>query len=131
MPIHQGQDKNGQFYQWGKTGKKYYFKPEDKQSKQHALNKAKKQQTAIYSSGWKGDSFMKLIRIKKKDTSEQERAAIERLNTAWNNTLEAKSILSRFDATKYNVQINELQKIGQKINSVLGVLKKNNNSVNQ
>ena len=64
MPIHTGQDKNGKFYQWGKTGKKYYFKPEDKQSKQRALNKAKKQQTAIYSSGWKGDT-MKLIKVKK------------------------------------------------------------------
>ena len=45
MPIHTGQDKNGKFYQWGKTGKKYYFKPDDEQSKQRALNKAKKQQT--------------------------------------------------------------------------------------
>lgn len=63
MPIHTGQDKNGKFYQWGKTGKKYYFKPEDKQSKQRALNEAKKQQTAIYSSGWKGDT-MKLVKVK-------------------------------------------------------------------
>lgn len=67
MPIHSGQDKDGQFYQWGKTGKKYYYDPNDKSSKQRALNKAKKQQTAIYSSGWKGDA-MKLIRIKKKDS---------------------------------------------------------------
>ena len=70
MPIHTGQDKNGKFYQWGKTGKKYYFKPEDKQSKQRALNKAKKQQTAIYSSGWKGDKqTMKLIKVTKKDSN--------------------------------------------------------------
>lgn len=75
MPIHTGQDKNGQFYQWGKTGKKYYFKPKDKQSKQHALNKAKKQQTAIYSSGWKGDSFMKLIKVTKKDSKKVDEDA--------------------------------------------------------
>ena len=66
MPIHTGQDKDGQFYQWGKTGKKYYFDPNDKSSKQRALNKAKKQQTAIYSTGWKGDA-MKLIRVKCRD----------------------------------------------------------------
>lgn len=69
MPIHTGQDKNGQFYQWGKTGKKYYFSNE--QTKKAAKRKAEKQQTAIYSSGWKGDSFMKLIRINKKDASDK------------------------------------------------------------
>ena len=74
MPIHTGQDKEGQFYQWGKTGKKYYYDPKDKRSKQRALNKAKKQQTAIYSTGWKGDA-MKLIRtIKKKDYFRYEQA---------------------------------------------------------
>ena len=76
MPIHTGQDKNGKFYQWGKTGKKYYFKPEDKQSKQRALNKAKKQQTAIYSSGWKGDT-MKLIKVKKGDAVQGQMSAKE------------------------------------------------------
>ena len=65
MPIHTGQDKNGEFYQWGKTGKKYYFSNEE--TKKVTKRKAEKQQTAIYSSGWKGDSFMKLIRVKKKD----------------------------------------------------------------
>lgn len=90
MPIHTGQDKNGQFYQWGKTGKKYYFKPEDKQSKQHALNKAKKQQTAIYSSGWKGDSFMKLIRVKCKDfdetqfLTEEQKKEVEKFKKTFN-----------------------------------------------
>lgn len=82
MPIHTGQDKNGQFYQWGKTGKKYYFSNEE--TKKIAKRKAEKQQTAIYSSGWKGDSFMKLIRVKKKDmelTTEDQKIKKEILST--------------------------------------------------
>lgn len=68
MPIHTGQDKNGKFYQWGKTGKKYYFKPGDEASRKRARGKAEAQQTAIYSSGWKGDKqTMKLIKVKKGD----------------------------------------------------------------
>lgn len=68
MPIHTGQDKNGNFYQWGKTGKKYYFKPGDEASRKRARGKAEAQQTAIYSSGWKGDKkMMKLIKVKKSD----------------------------------------------------------------
>ena len=72
MPIHRGQDKEGAFYRWGQTGKKYYFDPQDKESKTRALNKAQKQQTAIYSSGWKGDQrmAMKLIKVKTGDAGE-------------------------------------------------------------
>jgi len=70
MPIHTGQDKNGKFYQWGKTGKKYYFKPGDEASRKRARGKAEAQQTAIYSSGWKGDTMkMKLVKVKKKDAN--------------------------------------------------------------
>lgn len=69
MPIHTGQDKNGKFYQWGKTGKKYYFKPGDEASRKRARGKAEAQQTAIYSSGWKGDKqTMKLIKVRKGDS---------------------------------------------------------------
>ena len=71
MPIHSGTDKDGSFYQWGSTGKKYHFNPNDKKSRQNALRKAKAQQTAIYSSGWKGDNNMadkmKLIKVKTGD----------------------------------------------------------------
>ena len=66
MPIHTGQDSNGSFYQWGKTGKKYYYQSGNEESRKKALSKAKKQQTAIYSTGWKGDS-MKIIRATCKD----------------------------------------------------------------
>lgn len=63
MPIHSGKDSEGSFYQWGETGKKYYFNPEDKESKSRAKNKAEAQQTAIYAGGYKGDSSMKLIKV--------------------------------------------------------------------
>lgn len=73
MPIHTGQDKNGNFYQWGKTGKKYYFKPGDEASCKRARGKAEAQQTAIYSSGWKGDNEtkMKIIKVKTGDADPQ------------------------------------------------------------
>ena len=66
MPIHSGKDRKGYFYQWGQTGKKYYYDPVSRQSATTAYNKAKKQQTAIYSSGWKGDGEMKMKLIKVK-----------------------------------------------------------------
>lgn len=70
MPIHSGKDRQGYFYQWGETGKKYYYDPVSRQSATTAYNKAKKQQTAIYSSGWKGDEKMKmkLLKVVKKDS---------------------------------------------------------------
>ena len=59
MPIHSGKDKQGTFYQWGKTGKKYYYESSNEESRKRAYKKAEQQQTAIYSSGYKGDSEMK------------------------------------------------------------------------
>lgn len=64
MPIHAGKDLKGAFYQWGTTGKKYYFNPENRRSKVNAKNKAEAQQTAIYSSGFKGDEIKKIFKIK-------------------------------------------------------------------
>ena len=59
MPIHSGKDKQGSFYQWGKTGKKYYYVSSNEESRKRAYKKAQAQQIAIYSSGYKGDSEMK------------------------------------------------------------------------
>lgn len=59
MPIHSGKDNQGSFYQWGKTGKKYYYVSSNEESRKRAYKKAQAQQTAIYSSGYKGDSEMK------------------------------------------------------------------------
>lgn len=68
MPIRSGKDKQGTFYRWGTTGKKFYFDPESESSKSRALGRAKKQEAAIYASGYKGDEKMKLklVRVTKK-----------------------------------------------------------------
>ena len=73
---------------------------------------------------------MKLIRVNKQDASEQEKEAIRKLDEAWGKVIETRTTLTRFNRDKYKNEIDELAKIGQKINSVLGVVKKNNNSVN-
>jgi hypothetical protein len=50
MPIHHKQDAKGHYFQYGKTGAKYYFKPESKRSVTIAHNKALRQTQAIKSS---------------------------------------------------------------------------------
>jgi hypothetical protein len=52
MPVHYGKNKQGTFYQWGTSGKKYYYTTE--LGKKKAYNKAQKQGIAIYASGYKG-----------------------------------------------------------------------------
>lgn len=67
MPVHTGKDKDGTFYRWGTSGKKFYFDPESEQSRGIAKSKAQKQAQAIYASGYKGDSKMsKVIKVKVK-----------------------------------------------------------------
>ena len=113
MPIHTGQDKIGKFYQWGKTGKKYYFKPEDKQSKQRALNKAKKQQTAIYSSGWKGDT-MKLIKVKKGDAEIAPQDEVTKKQIL----AEYKKLTEKLRKTRQEVEKDYHDKIGSLISKL-------------
>ena len=52
MPIQRGTDSHGPFFQWG-TQKKYYYKPNNKKSRELAKEKARKQMVAIYASGWR------------------------------------------------------------------------------
>ncbi len=47
MPIHRGKDKNGPFYRWGESGKKYYYKPNNVESREAAHKKAWAQARAI------------------------------------------------------------------------------------
>lgn len=82
MPIHSGKDKQGSFYQWGKTGKKYYYVSSNEESRKRAYKKAQAQQTAIYSSGYKGDSEMKKptmklvnVIVKRKDSKPAKKAS--------------------------------------------------------
>lgn len=50
MSIHRGTYKNGTYYQWGYSGKKYYYMSGNKQSREYALRKAEKQARVIYAS---------------------------------------------------------------------------------
>ena len=54
MPTASGKDSKGSYYRWGSSGKKYYYIPNDKKSREKAKEKANKQGIAIYASGWKG-----------------------------------------------------------------------------
>lgn len=53
MPIHRGSDAKGSYYQWGNTGKKYYYTSNNAKSRDIAKKKAQRQATAIYASGWR------------------------------------------------------------------------------
>jgi len=53
MPTHRGVDSKGSYYQWGNSGKKYYYISGNERSRNIAKNKAKKQAIAIYASGWR------------------------------------------------------------------------------
>ena len=54
MPKIHGKDKKGCFVKWGRSGKKYYYKCNNKSAKKKAERKASKQASAIYASGYKG-----------------------------------------------------------------------------
>lgn len=53
MPIHRRVNKEGTYYQWGNSGKKYYYQPKNKKSRTIAYNKAARQAAAAYASGYK------------------------------------------------------------------------------
>lgn len=55
MPIHRGKDSKGPYYQWGKIGKKYYYKSGDSKSRERAHKKSTLQMKAIYASGYTGE----------------------------------------------------------------------------
>ena len=54
MPVHRGKDKKGPYYQWGESGKKYYYESGDPDSRKKAKQKAEKQGQAAHASGYKG-----------------------------------------------------------------------------
>ncbi len=49
MPVARGHDSHGSYYRYGKTGKKYYYKPNNVQSRKIAKIKAGKQGKATKS----------------------------------------------------------------------------------
>ena len=113
MPIHTGQDKNGNFYQWGKTGKKYYFKPGDEASRKRARGKAEAQQTAIYSSGWKGDKqTMKLIKVKRGDVEPADDSTKKQI------LAEYKKLTEKLRKTRQEVEKDYHDKIGSLVSKL-------------
>lgn len=52
MPIHQGKDKHGYYYQWGHQTK-YYYNPKSKSSENKAYSRSVQQAKAIFSSGYR------------------------------------------------------------------------------
>jgi hypothetical protein len=48
MPVHKGSDNRGNFFQYGTTGKRYYYKTD--KGEKLALNRANKQGKAIQTS---------------------------------------------------------------------------------
>lgn len=51
MPIYQGSDRRGHYFQWG-SHKKYYYIPYSQRSKKLAKKKAIKQMLAAYYNGY-------------------------------------------------------------------------------
>lgn len=54
MPVVRSEDSTGPYYRWGDHGKKYYYTPNDKNSREKALAKAKLQERAAYANGYRG-----------------------------------------------------------------------------
>lgn len=53
MPVKRGSDSKGSYYQWGNSGKKYYYKTGNRDSRERAKAKAHRQAKAIYASGYR------------------------------------------------------------------------------
>jgi len=58
MPIRQGYEQHrGErmgYYQWGQSGKKYYYTPGNETARKRAKTKAEQQREAAYASGYDG-----------------------------------------------------------------------------
>jgi hypothetical protein len=50
MPVRRGKDKDGAYYQWGESGKKYRYETRNERSRQAAKKKAEKQGQAVKAS---------------------------------------------------------------------------------
>lgn len=54
-PIKRGKDGRGNYYRWGGSGEKYYYKSGSKASREKARKKAYKQAQAAFASGYRGN----------------------------------------------------------------------------
>jgi hypothetical protein len=53
MPVERVETSKGPGYRWGKSGKIYYYTPNNEESRKRAKEKALRQERAIRSTGWK------------------------------------------------------------------------------
>lgn len=53
MPIYQGRDTKGDYYQWGNHGKRYYYKVNSERDRKNAHRKAIMQMVAAHYSGYR------------------------------------------------------------------------------
>lgn len=53
MPIYEGKDSEGYYYQYGNHGKRYYYNPANERSRKSAHKKAIIQMAAIHYSGYR------------------------------------------------------------------------------
>lgn len=56
MPVHRIKTPAGPAMQWGKTGTKYAYDPNDPESRERAREQAEKQGRAARAAGWVEDS---------------------------------------------------------------------------
>jgi hypothetical protein len=54
VPVRRREDKQGPYYQWGESGKKYRYEPGDKKSRDSAKKQASKQGRAAHAAGYEG-----------------------------------------------------------------------------
>jgi hypothetical protein len=50
MPVRRGKDKDGTYYQWGSSGKKYRYETGNESSRKAAKKRAEKQGSAVKAS---------------------------------------------------------------------------------
>jgi hypothetical protein len=53
VPVHRGKDSKGPYYQWGESGKRYHYESGDKESRDEAKEKARRQGRAAHAAGYR------------------------------------------------------------------------------
>jgi hypothetical protein len=54
MPVHRGRDRRGPYYQWGESGRRYYYTSGDTSSRNRARHQATRQGQAARARGYRG-----------------------------------------------------------------------------
>lgn len=54
MPVHEGTDSAGKYFQWGHHGHRYYYSSHNAKSREEAKQKATAQGRAAYAHGYRG-----------------------------------------------------------------------------